>query len=100
METTTERLEPKLRESALMVLRRHGIGEDDVRLEENEPGNPASCLIRGHRVRVHLDDRSAAFQVRAGRWSGARVDFPTAGSFIAAFEEALQDALTDQAPRR
>jgi hypothetical protein len=90
----TERLEPKLRESALMVLRRHGIGEDDLRLEENEPGQPPSCLIRGHRVRVHVDDRAATLNVRTGRWSGARADYPTPGAFIAAFEEALHDALS------
>lgn len=91
----TERLEPRLRESALIVLREHGIGADDFQLEANEPGQPASCLIRGHRVRVEVNDLSAAFKVHAGRWSGARVDFPTTGAFIAAFEDALKDAFAD-----
>lgn len=89
----TEALEPRLRESALIVLRRHHIGEDDVRLEKNEPHEPPSCEIRGHRVNVHVDDSSAAFRVHAGRWSGRRADYPTAGAFIAAFEEALEAAL-------
>jgi hypothetical protein len=96
VETSSQRLELKLKDSALMVLRRHGIGEDELQLEESEPGKPPSCLIRGHRVRVQIDDRSAAFRVHAGRWSGARVDFPTVGAFIAAFEEALQGALSGQ----
>ncbi len=89
-----ERLEPRLRESALIILRQHGIGEDDLQFEANEPGEPPSCLIRGHRVRIEVNDGSAAFKVHAGRWSGANIDFPTAGAFIAAFEEALNDALT------
>lgn len=91
-----ERLEPKLRDSAYMVLRRHGIAEDELQLEQNEPGKPVYSLIRGHRVRVHLDDRSATFSVRTGRWSGARADFPTTGAFIAAFETALHEALADR----
>ena len=95
METRSERLESKLKDSALMVLRRFGIAEDELQLEDNEPGKPPSCLIRGHRVRIHVDEKSAAFTVRTGRWSGARVDFPTAGAFIAAFETALIDALSD-----
>ncbi len=96
MSATSGHLESKLRDSALMVLRRHGIAEDEVQLEANEPGKPPSCLIRGHRVRIHVDDISAAFHVRAGRWSGANADFPTTGSFLAAFEEALNDALSDR----
>lgn len=95
METSSERLEQKLKDSALILLRRFSIGEDELQIEHNEPGKPVYCLIKGHRVRVHVDDRSAQFHVRAGRWSGARVDFPTAGSFIAAFEEALRGALSD-----
>ena len=95
METLSERLEPKLRDRALMVLRRHNIFEGDLQLEESEPGHPPSCLIRGHRVRIQTDDHSAAFKVRAGRWSGARADFPTTGAFLAAFEEALNEALSD-----
>ncbi len=95
MENTVKRLEPRLRDSALIMLRRHGMSEDDLQLESNEPGQPASCVIRGHRVRIQLDDGSAAFKVHAGRWSGASVDFPSAGAFIAAFEEALNDAFTD-----
>jgi hypothetical protein len=95
MTFSSERLEPRLREIALIVLRRHNIGEDDVQLEKNEPRDPASCLIRGHRVRVQLDDGSVAFRVRSGRWSGRRADYPTAGAFVAAFEEALHGALSD-----
>ncbi len=94
MEQTSERLEPKLRDSALMVLRRHHIAEDDLQVEANEPGKAIYCIIRGHRVRVQLDDRSVAFHVRGGRWSGSRVDYPTTGSFVAAFEEALHGALS------
>jgi hypothetical protein len=95
MAALVERLEPKLRESALIILRQHGIAGDDLQFEPNEPGEPASCLIRGHRVRIEVNDGSAAFKVHAGRWSGARVDFPTTGAFIAAFEEALSDAFAD-----
>ena len=95
METGSEPLEFRLKDSALVVLRRYHIGEDELQIEANEPGKPAFFLIRGHRVRVHVDERSAAFSVRTGRWSGARVDYPTAGAFIAAFEEALQEALSD-----
>lgn len=87
-------LEPRLRESALIVLRRHHVAEDELQLEMNEPGRPVYCEIRGHRVRIHVDDLSASFAVRTGRWSGARKDFPTTGAFIAAFEEALNQALT------
>lgn len=94
MTSSGERLEPRLRETALIVLRRHHIGQDDLQLEENEPHEPPSCLIRGHRVNVHVDDGSAAFRVRSGRWSGRRADFPTAGAFLAAFEEALHRALS------
>jgi hypothetical protein len=93
MTTSLERLEPRLRETALIVLRRHHIGEDDLKFEANEPHEPPSCLIAGHRVRVQLDDGSVAFRVRAGRWSGRRIDYPTAGAFVAAFEEALNGAL-------
>lgn len=89
-----ERLEPRLRETALIILRRHHIGEDDVRLAANEPHEPPSCLISGHRVRVEVNDESVAFRVHAGRWSGRRADYPTAGAFVAAFEEALQGALS------
>ncbi|MFI5361105.1 MAG: hypothetical protein ACHQ49_03965 [Elusimicrobiota bacterium] len=94
MTISVERLEPRLRETALIILRRHDIGEGDVQLEMNEPHEPPSCLIRGHRVRVHVDDGSAAFRVRSGRWSGRRGDYPTAGAFVAAFEEALHGALS------
>jgi len=45
-------------------------------------------------VRIYVDDGSAEFNVRAGRWRGARGDYPTAGAFLAAFEEALHSALT------
>jgi hypothetical protein len=94
MAISDERLESRLRETALIILRRHHIGEDDVQLEPNEPHEPASCLIRGHRVNVHVDGGSAAFRVRSGRWSGRRADYPTAGAFVAAFEEALNGALS------
>jgi hypothetical protein len=93
MTPALERLEPRLRETALIVLRRHHIGEDDLRFETNEPHEPPSCLITGHRVRVQVDDGSVAFRVRSGRWSGRRVDYPTVGAFVAAFEEALNGAL-------
>jgi hypothetical protein len=94
MTPSAERLEPRLRETALIMLRRHSIGEDDLQLEPNEPHEPAFCLIRGHRVRVEVNDDSAAFRVRSGKWSGRRADYPTAGAFVAAFEEALQAALS------
>jgi len=95
MTTSGERLEPRLRETALIVLRRHHIGEDDLQVSKNEPHEPASCLIRGHRVRVEVDDGSVAFRVMSGRWSGRRADYPTAGAFVAAFEEELNGALSD-----
>lgn len=88
-------LNVRLRESALIVLREHGIADDDLQLEGNEPGEAPSCLIRGHRVRIEVNDGSAAFKVHAGRWSGATVDFPTVGAFLAAFETALHESLTD-----
>lgn len=94
MTISSERLEPRLREIALIVLRRHDIGEGDLRLEKNEPHEPPSCLIRGHRVRVEVNDESVAFRVLSGRWSGRRADYPTAGAFLAAFEEELQGALS------
>lgn len=92
--TAPERLEPRLRETALIILRRHHIGEDDVRIAANEPHEPPSCLISGHRVRVEVNDESVAFRVHAGRWSGRRADYPTAGAFVAAFEEELHGALS------
>ena len=95
MGNSSARLEPRLRDSALIMLRRHGITESELLVEGNEPGQPTSCSIRGHRVRIELNDGSAAFKVRAGRWSGASADFPSAGAFIAAFEEALHDAFAD-----
>lgn len=93
MTSTGERLEPRLRETALIVLRRHDIGEGDLQVDANEPHDPPSCLIRGHRVRVEINDESVAFRVRSGRWSGRRADHPTAGAFVAAFEDALKGAL-------
>lgn len=90
----SERLEPRLREAALIILRRYDIGESDLQLEANEPHEPPSCLIRGHRVRLEINDESVSFRVLAGRWSGRRADFPTAGAFIAAFEEELNSALS------
>jgi hypothetical protein len=94
MNSSGERLEPRLRETALIILRRHHIGEDDLQFEVNEPHQPPSCLIRGHRVRVYVDDGSADFRVRSGKWSGRRADYPTAGAFVAAFEEELNGALS------
>ena len=94
MAIPVEKLEPRLRESALIVLRRHHIGADDLQLEENEPHEPTFCLIRGHRVRVEVNEDSVAFRVMAGRWSGRRADYPTTGAFLAAFEEALNGALS------
>lgn len=90
----TSSLLDRLRETALIALRRHHIGEEELRFEENEPGDPPSCLIRGHRVHVHVDEGSASLRVRAGRWSGRRADHPTAGAFLAAFEDALHSALS------
>lgn len=94
MRPATESLEPRLREAALIVLRRYDIGGDDLQLEVNEPHQPPSCVIRGHRVRVEVDDGSATMRVRAGKWSGRRADYPTTGAFIAAFEDALNAALS------
>jgi len=94
MTSTGERLEPRLRETALIVLRRHDIGEGDLQVDANEPHDPPSCLIRGHRVRVEINDESVAFRVLAGRWSGRRADYPTTGAFVAAFEEELDGALS------
>lgn len=94
MNPSAERLDCRLRETALIVLRRHGVGEGDLQVEENEPHEAALCLIRGHRVRIQMDEASVAFRVRAGKWSGRRVDFPTVGAFVAAFEEALHGALS------
>ena len=98
MTSSAEALEPRLRETALIVLRRHGIGDDDLQFEPNEPHEPPFCLIRGHRVRVEVNDDSVAFRVLAGKWSGRRRDFPTAGAFVAAFEEALHGALSGGSP--
>lgn len=89
-----ERLLSRLRESALIMLRRHAIGDDDLQFEENEPHQPPFLLIKGHRVRVELTDDSVSFRVMAGRWSGRRANYPTTGAFIADFEEALNAALS------
>lgn len=93
MTIPVEKLEPRLREAALIVLRRHHIGDSDLQLEANEPHEPTFSLIKGHRVRVEVNDDSASFRVMAGRWSGRRADYPTTGAFLAAFEEALSAAL-------
>lgn len=90
----TEPLEARLRELALIILRRHGFGESDLQLEPNEPHEAPFCLIKGHRVRVEVNDDSASFRVLAGRWSGRRENYPTAGAFLADFEEALNAALS------
>ena len=94
MAIPVEKLEPRLRETALIVLRRYHIGDDDVQFEENEPHQPTLTLIKGHRVRVEVNDDSVSFRVMAGRWSGRRSDYPTPGAFVAAFEEALNGALS------
>lgn len=94
MTVSGEGLDSRLRETALIVLRRHHVGEDELKFEENEPHEATSCLITGHRVRVYVDGESASFRARSGKWSGRRPDFPTAGAFLAAFEEALNDALS------
>ncbi|MBI4346683.1 MAG: hypothetical protein HY553_07490 [Elusimicrobia bacterium] len=96
MEQATERLEPRLRASALLVLRDHHVSADELSLELAKPGRAASSVISGHRIRIHLDDASATLVVRAGRWSGRRADFPSAGAFVAAFEAALSGALSDR----
>ena len=89
MNASAELLESRLRAAALMVLRDHGVGADDLVVESGKRG----ASISGHRIRIHVDDSSATLLVRAGRWSGRRVDFPSAGGFIAAFEAALSGAL-------
>jgi hypothetical protein len=89
-----ESLEPRLRASAFVVLRRHGTSDDDLRLDLNEPGKPTLCEILGHRIKISLNDTSAAFLVRGGRWSGRVQDYPSAGSFIADFEAMLERAMT------
>ena len=94
MTPATDQLLAKLKESALMVLRRHGVGEDEVQIEKNSPKELPSWLIKGHRVRIHVDEASATFAVRAGRWRGACADYPTAGAFIADFEDQLNRALS------
>lgn len=90
-------LQPKLREAALTVLRHHGVAEDELTFEGPEkPTEPPFCLMRAHRIRVHVDDRSAAFEVRGGRWSGMRADYPSVGAFVAALEEELHRALSGE----
>ncbi|MBI5201759.1 MAG: hypothetical protein HY925_09260 [Elusimicrobia bacterium] len=89
-----ERLEPRLRASALMVLRDHGVGADDLVVDLGKPRSAPASLITGHRIRIQLDDRSATFRVLAGRWSGLRADYPTAGAFVAALEKELGSALS------
>lgn len=89
-----ERLEPRLRAAALVILRRHGIAEDELQFDFAKPGAAAACVITGHRIRIHVDDKRADFQARGGRWSGARRDFPSAGALVAALEEALHRALS------
>lgn len=88
-----ERLSPRLRESALMVLRRSGVGEDELTLETPKE-DPRACLIKGHRIRIHVDDARADFQARGGRWAGARRDYPSTGAFVADFEDQLHRALS------
>ena len=94
MAPATDQLLAKLKESALIVLRRHGIAEDELQLEKNTPKEPPSWLIKGHRIRIHVDEVSATFAVRAGRWRGACSDYPTAGAFVADFEDQLNRALS------
>lgn len=89
-----ESLEPKLREAALVVLRRYGCSEEELELEVNKPGFPAYCEMRAYRIKIHVDDGSANFLVRGGRWSGQRSAYPSTGSFIADFEAQLGRAMT------
>jgi hypothetical protein len=85
----------RLRESALTVLRRHHVAEDELTFETPKE-DPSACVIKGHRIRIHVDERRADFSVRQGRWSGARQDYPSSGSFVSAFEDALDRAISDR----
>lgn len=85
---------PKLRDSALLILRRYGTSDEELLVEESEPGKPPYCELRGHRVKVHVDDFSATFLVKGGRWAGSRQDYPSAGAFVADFEENLAKAMS------
>jgi len=87
-------LQTKLRESALVVLRRHGVSEEELQFHGPKPGAPAFCEISGHRIRIHLDEERATFHARGGRWSAGRADYPSTGSFVADFEEQLDRALS------
>jgi hypothetical protein len=86
-------LQPRLRESALMILLRHGTGEHELAFEVNEPGQPEYLELAAHRIKIQLNASSAAFLVKGGRWSGDRRDYPSAGAFVAEFEDRLNRAL-------
>jgi hypothetical protein len=90
----TADLQPKLRESALMALQRYGTGEDELQIETNEPGKTPYCEMSAHRIKIQLNATSATFLVKGGRWSGDSRNYPSAGSFIADFEEHLIKALS------
>lgn len=94
MAESSERLKSRLRASALTVLLRHGVQEDELRVDESAPEAPAHCELSAHRIRIHLTDRSASFQARGGRWSGERKDYPSDGALVATFEEELHRALS------
>lgn len=93
MDAATD-LQPRLREAALMILLRHGTGEDELRVESSEPGKPPYLELNAYRIKIHLNPTSATFLVKGGRWSGDRKDYPSAGAFIAEFEEKLNRALS------
>ena len=92
----SEPLEAKLRESALTVLRRYGVSEEELQADASKPGAPPYYEWRGHRIKVHVDASSATFLVKGGRWTARREDFPSAGSFLAEFETQLARAISGE----
>lgn len=89
-------LGPRLRESTLTVLRRYGVSDADLQVEDAEEGKPFHVQFSGHRLKITLTASSVAFSVKGGRWSGDRADYPSAGSFTADFEEKLAKAVSGQ----
>ncbi len=87
-------LQARLREAALVALRRHGKAEEELEFKGPKPGAPQFCEICGHRIRIHLDEATATFRVLGGLWSGARADYPSTGAFVADFEAQLDRALS------
>ena len=90
-----EKLAPRLRSSALTVLRRHQVSDENLVIEVPKE-NSQACEIRGHRIRIHLDDQRADFSVRSGRWGAASSDYPSVGAFLSEFEAALDRAISDR----